>query len=88
MDIYPPHTIKKIKRKDVERPLFQLYSFLTRLSPLGLRGPCSTKAPAPIDEQPGPTCRQKGKVIFIHQKTSKLFHNFHKLNQVKWTSKT
>lgn len=36
-------------------PLFQLYSFLSNVSPLGLKGPCSQKAPAPIDEQPGPT---------------------------------
>ena len=39
-------------------PLFQLYSFLTRLSPLTLKGPCSRKAPA-TDEQPGPMKREE-----------------------------
>ena len=43
-------------------PLFQLYSFLTRLSPLTLKGPCSRKAPPPIDEQPGPTKREEWQV--------------------------
>ena len=39
-------------------PLFQLYSFLTRLSPLTLKGPCSRKADA-TDEQPGPKKREE-----------------------------
>ena len=37
------------------------------MSPLGLNGPCSTKAPSPIDEQPGPTSREKANV-FTHKK--------------------
>ena len=56
-------------------PLFQLYSFLTRLSPLTLKGPCSRKAPV-TDEQPGPTKREeahghtpkKGKMYTINGK--------------------
>ena len=35
-------------------PLFQLYSFLTSNSPLGLNGPFSENAPTPREEQPGP----------------------------------
>ena len=33
------------------------------MSPLGLKGPCSQNAPAPIDEQPGPS---KFKKIFFN----------------------
>lgn len=41
-------------------PLFQLNSFVTRFPPpLGLNGPCSEKAPAPTEEQPGPAERSK-----------------------------
>ncbi|KAK3028559.1 hypothetical protein RJ639_039081 [Escallonia herrerae] len=40
----------------------KLYSFLTKTLPLGLKGPCSTKAPAPTDEQPGPARYQKHQV--------------------------
>lgn len=35
-------------------PLFQLYSFLIRNSPFGLKGPFSENAPTPREEQPGP----------------------------------
>lgn len=35
-------------------PLFQLYSFLTNISPLGLKGPFSLNAPTPTEEHPGP----------------------------------
>lgn len=40
------------KKKKV--PLFQLYSFLIRNSPFGLKGPFSENAPTPREEQPGP----------------------------------
>lgn len=43
------------RAKTFSLPLFQLYSFLTRTFPLGLKGPCSTNAPAPTEEQPGPS---------------------------------
>jgi len=35
-------------------PLFQLYSFITSICPLGLKGPFSENAPTPTEEQPGP----------------------------------
>lgn len=40
-------------------PLFQLYSFLANISPLGLNGPFSEKAPTPKEEQPGPAKKIK-----------------------------
>ena len=43
--------------------------------PLGLNGPCSQKAPAPIDEQPGPS-NKKNKKIKIHTKTNYIWFFF------------
>ena len=45
------------------RPLFQLYSFFVKVTPFGLKGPCSIKAPAPIDEQPGPWRRKQNNAL-------------------------
>jgi len=47
-------------------PLFQLNSFFRRPFSLGLKGPCSTKAPAPTEEQPGPSKPQKHLNCFFH----------------------
>lgn len=49
----PSNELKKIKRSII-LPLFQLCSFLTNTSPLGLNGPFSENAPTPREEQPGP----------------------------------
>lgn len=43
-------------------PLFQLYWFFNKTLPLGLKGPCSTNAPSPTDEQPGPAIKNKKKI--------------------------
>lgn len=43
--------------------MFQLYGFFIRVAPpVGLKGPCSTKAPSPTDEQPGPTKEEDDQV--------------------------
>ena len=62
----------------IGKPLFQLYSFLTRLSPFTLKGPCSRKAPAPKDEQPGPTEREEAHVHIV------LYIKFRNFTFRKW----
>lgn len=42
-------------KKLVVLPLFQLNEFFTRPFLVGLKGPCSEKAPWPTEEQPGPS---------------------------------
>ena len=38
------------------------------MSPLGLKGPCSQNAPAPIDEQPGPSKFIQGfQILFSYE---------------------
>jgi hypothetical protein len=41
--------------KSIYEPVFQLNWFLTKASPLGLKGPFSENAPTPREEQPGPS---------------------------------
>ena len=63
--MYKNTLAKKEQRKETmkwrKRPLFQEWLLNSRPEPLAstLRGPNSTAAPYPIDEQPGPSTAQK-----------------------------
>jgi len=62
-----------------EVPLFQLCSFLTRTSPLGLKGPFSENAPTPREEQPGPV-QNKNKLA--HLKVQGIFKSIFELKYI------
>ena len=57
----------------LEVPLLQLYSFLIRTFPCGLKGPFSENAPTPTEEQPGPTPK-KHTNFFIRKNQKKVSH--------------
>lgn len=58
-------------KNNVISPLFQLCSFITRPSPLGLNGPFSENAPTPSEEHPGPAytnCKYSKKIETLSRK--------------------